>query len=320
MNLSDAQYKAIQDIVTNNGGTLPTGTYSQLSLVDYVHNNFSLFHGISDKLVDLNMNFLGMNLGQIPSWRFAGVDWTQKSSWLPALGLFLIPVISGLLAFFSMKVSNAANPQMEQQQGSMKAMIYMMPLMSVYIGFVAPAALGIYWIAQSALATGQDAVLNKYYGKMLDKEDAERTERFRAREAELERKRLETEKLKELGATERNKNTSKKKLQATAKAQNEERLAAERAEEKSKRRAALGLSSETPASQVGNRRYARGRAYVDDRFTNPGGAEEATKAAAELSAVDEAVDSEFAGNAADENMSNDNTDVEVQSTDAGDKD
>ena len=38
--------------------------------------------------------------------------------------------------------------------------------------------------------------------------------------------------------------------------------------------------TEKPASQVGNRRYARGRAYVPDRFTNPDAAAEATEAAA----------------------------------------
>ena len=123
---------------------------------------------------------------------------------------------------------------------------------------------------------------------------------MRAREAELEKKRLETEKLREQGATERNKNTSKKKLQANQKTQNEERLAAERAEEKERRRAQLGITDETPASQVGNRKYARGRAYVPDRFTNPEAAEDATRAAAERSAFDdedfsEQTDSEMNG-------------------------
>ena len=126
------------------------------------------------------------------------------------------------------------------------------------------------------------------------------------REAELERKRLETEKLREIGATERNKNTSKKKIQSVQKAQNEERLAAERAKEKERRRAELGISDDTPASQVGNRRYARGRAYVEDRFTNPEGAEEATKAASAFSDIDEAVDKDFSETA----------DVDSGSTDA----
>jgi len=320
MHLSAEQYTALTDMVKSLGGTIPTGSYAQLNLVDFVHNNFESFRSISDKLVNLDLGFLGMNLGLTPSWKFfTTVDWGQVSSWLPALGLFLIPIVSGLLSYFQMKISNAANPVAAQQQGQLKSMMYMMPLVSVYIGFVMPAALGIYWIAQSAFAIIQDAILNRYYGKILDKEDAERRERMNAREAEIERKRLETEKLKELGTTERNKNTSKKKIQANQKAQNDERLAAERAEEKAARRAALGLTDETPDSQVGNRRYARGRAYVVDRFTNPEGAEEATKAAAELSAIDEEVDSEYAEKVSTEEMNAENTNAETENADSGDE-
>lgn len=261
--------------------------YHEIRLADLIHQNFEKFQDISDKLVNLDFHFLGMNLGDQPNWRFfSSVDWSDTASWLPALGLFLIPLISGALAFLSSKISTAGNPQMAEQQGSMKSMLYMMPLVSVYIGFVMPAALGIYWIAQNVFAIIQDVILNRHFNKLLDKEDAERKERMRAREAELEKKRLETEKLREQGATERNRNTSKKKLQANQKAQNEERLAAERAEEKERRRAQLGITDETPASQVGNRKYARGRAYVSDRFTNPEAAEEATRAAAERSALD----------------------------------
>ncbi|NLH01382.1 MAG: YidC/Oxa1 family membrane protein insertase, partial [Clostridiales bacterium] len=183
------------------------------------------------------------------------------------------------------------------------SMMVMMALFSVYIGFIMPAALGVYWIANSGLAIVQDSILNKHYTKILDKEDEERRERMRQREEELAKKRLETEKLREAGATERNKNTSKKKIQTAQKVQNEERLAAERAKEKERRRAALGMTNDPPASQVGNRRYARGRAYVADRFTNPEGAEEATKAAAALSDIDEEVDAEFS--AATENSTED---------------
>ena len=38
-----------------------------------------------------------------------------------------------------------------------------------------------------------------------------------------------------------------------------------------------------PASQVGNRRFARGRAYVEERYEHPETAEAATAAAAEAS-------------------------------------
>ena len=53
----------------------------------------------------------------------------------------------------------------------------------------------------------------------------------------------------------------------------------------------MGITEEEkPASQVGARRYARGRAYVPDRFTNPEGAEEATAAAAAESEYGESID------------------------------
>ena len=302
MHLTKDQVTTITNKLVDMGVyTIPAkaDSYHEITLANLVHENFDAFKDISSKLVDLDFSFLGMNLGFRPQWNFfASVDWSKTESWLPAVGLFLIPVVSGLLAYFSMKISNATNPTTSaQQQSSMKTMMLFMPLFSVYIGFVMPAALGVYWIANSVLAIIQDTILNKYYGKILDKEDEERRERMRQREAELEKKRLETEKLREAGATERNKNTSKKKIQSAQKVQNEERLATERAKEKELRRAELGLSDNTPDSQVGNRRYARGRAYVQDRYTNPEGAEEATKVATALSDIDEAVDSEYAENA-----------------------
>nr|MCR5664966.1 hypothetical protein [Oscillospiraceae bacterium] len=57
------------------------------------------------------------------------------------------------------------------------------------------------------------------------------------------------------------------------------------------RRERLGVAeAEKPASQVGSRRYARGRAYVPDRYENPEGAEEATAVAAAASENAEPID------------------------------
>ena len=74
------------------------------------------------------------------------------------------------------------------------------------------------------------------------------------------------------------------------------KAALERAE-RAARRERLGIAdNEIPASQVGNRRYARGRAYVPDRYTNPENAEAATLAAAEASegaaSIDESIEEE----------------------------
>lgn len=293
MGIGAEAFEKVKELILSMGGEVSDGAFAQIGMVDFIHNNFSAFAGISDKLIDIDFSFLGMNLSTTPQWQVWNFDWSNSVVFLPQLGLFSIPLISAGLSYLSMKVSMAANPAAEAQQGPMKSMNLMMPLMSVFIGFAYPAAMGVYWLMSSLLAMIQDVILNKHYGKILDAEDAERNARRRAQEEEMERKRLETERLRALGETERNKNTSKKKLQTVEKVKEEERLAKERAEEKAARRAALGITKETPESQVGTRKYARGRAYVSDRYTNPEGADEATRDAAALADIDEEVDKEF---------------------------
>ena len=303
MRLTADQVHTVTDKLVSLGlYTVPAkqDAYVEITLANLVHKNADklgdLFQSIP-RLVDINFQFLGLNLGQRPQWNFfSNVDWSQTSSWLPAFGLFLIPIVSGLLSYFSMKVSMATNPQGStdpQQQASMKSMMLMMPVMSIWFGFIMPAGLGVYWIANSLLAMIQEIILNKKYNAILDVEDADRRQRLKAREEELETKRLETEKLRAANATERNPNTSKKKLQTVQKTQDETRLAAERAAEKEARRKQAGITNAKPDSQVGSRVYARGRAYVADRFTNPEGAAEATLAAAARSELDAEIDAEY---------------------------
>ncbi len=280
----------------NELGFTATGkgtTYLQLQQSEFISQHFSEFAGLSDKLVNINYNFLGLNMGSTPKLLF----WQDGLTWL-SIGLFLIPIVSALLSWLQMKISQKTNPapatQNAQQATSMKTMNLMMPLISLWIGFSMPAALGMYWIFTSALAIVQELVLNKHYGKLIAAEAAERNARQRAREAEFERKRAETERLRAEGLTKENTNTSKRKQQARAKAESDELRAAAIREERAAKRAAMGLppEEEKPASQVGNRRYARGRAYVEDRFTNPETAAEATAAAAAASEADEALAAE----------------------------
>lgn len=275
--------------------------YLEIKLSNLAHEHWDAvtadLAGKIDGLMDIDFSFLGLNLGSQPKWNFfVSTDWNDVSVWLPALGLFLIPFISAGLSWLSMKVSNAANPQQDERtQASMKTMNLMMPLMSIWICFIMPAAMGIYWIANSVFGMIRDFTLTKIYKKQLDKEDAERQAKRSQRERELEEKRLETERLRAEGKTEKNSNTSKKKIQANEKQRSDERKAALDKAERAARRERLGIKEEEkPASQVGNRRYARGRAYVADRFTNPDNAEEATLAAAAASEgadpIDESVE------------------------------
>ena len=271
--------------------------YQEIQLTDLAHQNWeqvqTALAGKVDGLLNIDFSFLGLNLGEQPNWRtiFSG-----PYTWA-AIGLFLIPFVSAALSWASMKVSSAANPTTgdAQSQATMKSMNLMMPLMSIWICFVMPAAMGIYWIANSVFGMVRDYFLTKIFKRQLDQEDAERLANRSAREKELEEKRLETERLRAEGKTEQNVNTSKKKIQANEKQKSDERKAALDKAERAARRERLGIQEqEKPASQVGNRRYARGRAYVPDRYTNPEAAAEATEAAALASegaaSIDESVE------------------------------
>ncbi|MBO6040390.1 MAG: membrane protein insertase YidC [Oscillospiraceae bacterium] len=274
--------------------------YAEIELTKLTHANWSsVVTDLADKLdpnlLDIDFRFLGLNLGDQPKWNFfVDTDWSNASVWLPALGLFLIPFISAALSWLSMKVSTKMNPTTGQDPkaaASMNTMNMMMPLMSIWICFIMPAAMGIYWIANSIFGMARDVVLTKKYLKQMEIEDAERAARRSQREKELEEKRAETERLKAEGKTEVNANTSKKKLQAGEKQKAAERKAALDRADRAARRERLGIQEpEKPASQVGNRRYARGRAYVPDRFTNPENAEAATIAAAQESEGADAID------------------------------
>ena len=279
MGVPSEAYEKIKNVLYAMGfelsGGVRTSAYAQIYESQFITAHFERFAHLSEKLKQIDYSFLGMNLGEQPSWRFWTFGQDGAAIW-PQLGLFLIPVVSAALSFLQSKISQDQTPAANDQAGSStKTMMYLMPLMSLWIGFIMPGALGLYWCAGSLLQIIQDLVLGKIFNKQLDAEDAERNARLKARAEELERKRAETERRRAEGRQQQNANTSKKRLAAQEKNAEEQRQAALRAAD----RAAKGIVDEIPESQVGTRRYARGRAYMSDRFE----AEEESVPAAEES-------------------------------------
>lgn len=227
-------------------------------------------------LQSIDFSFIGIDLSQNPSWKF----WTLKNwnEW----GLFLLPVISGASNILSMKISQkmngkvATNADGEQDEAAAKAnqsmglMTWMMPLISVWIGFSMPAAIAVYWIAQGLIGMVLDAVITVYCRKTYEKEDAARRERaasIAAIEAEKERIRAERRAANPDGITA---NTSKKKM---------ERKEREEAEAARKRFEAEKLGIDPDAVQeekkpssdclsgIPERPYCKGRAYDPYRYS-----------------------------------------------------
>ena len=233
----------------------------------------------ADTLNGLNFNFLGIDLAQIPTWKV----WTWGAFTWNSMGGMLIPILSGGSQVVQMWLSQRSNNSVvtdengledketaqqskSAQQG--KLMMWMMPLMSLFIGFSVPAALSLYWLVGGIASMIENHFLTKHYRKVYDAEDAARLQRYQeqlALEEEKERQRAERRAANPDGITA---NTSKKKLQQKQKAEEE----ASRAAAKREYDARKGIVEEqeeeevTTMSGVEDRPFCKGRAYAADRY------------------------------------------------------
>lgn len=146
-----------------------------------------------DRILSLNLNFLGINLGLTPD-KTMFFDIFTKGQFN---GLILVPVLSGVSALAMSLISlRTSSGQMEGAaagaNGSMKAMMLVMPLFSFFIAFNVPAGVGIYWFYSNLFAIAQSLILNKFYNpkelaEQAKKEVEERQERERQERIEAKK-------------------------------------------------------------------------------------------------------------------------------------
>ena len=285
MQLSADQITQIQNFMTSNGlvelATSGRGSYyTEIVLAQAVYDNVDAIKSIVPDIASraIDFHFLGVDLSQIPTWR-----WMFDGPYtLVGFGLFIIPVISAVSQFASMQISQklngsvATNDKGEKDQDaaaaaaqSMKTMMYVMPLFSLWIGFSMPAAMCIYWIAQAVFNTALDGVLTVHYKKVYDAEDEVKRERAAeeaAIEAEKEARRAERRAMQPEGA---NPNTSRRKIkkqQKLSEADTPEGKFTEAEREEYHRQMAEKEKAKGGLSGDPNRPYSRGRAYDPARY------------------------------------------------------
>lgn len=170
--LSKDVIASAQEIANGIEGITFSAAMPQMAIIDGVRQNASLFASVLtpeqiEKVQNLNLSFLGINLGEIPSFGFNI--------------LMLIPILSGLSSFAvsmqSMKQNEATSS--EASNGTMKGMMYMMPLMSVMFCFSLPAGVGMYWIVSNIFSYIQSRIMHKLYNP------AEMAEKIKAEQAAL---------------------------------------------------------------------------------------------------------------------------------------
>ncbi|MBQ4426962.1 MAG: membrane protein insertase YidC [Oscillospiraceae bacterium] len=256
-----AEGGAIAEKLTELGFELSSrSAYAEIEMSKFISDHFEAFSSLSDKLVKIDYNFLGIDLGATPNWQIWTYDFSDPAAIWPQIGLFLIPIAAAGLSYLQSVMSQKLNPSADPQAAATSnSMMMMMPLMTIFFCFMMPGALGLYWAIGSVISIVQELILTDYYKKQLAVETAESDRRRAEREAELEAKRAETERLKAAGEQTENESTSKKKKALREK---QEREKAEREYNDAK----TGEEKYEP-SRVGHRKYARGRAYDPDRYT-----------------------------------------------------
>lgn len=125
-----------------------------------------------DEKVNINMNFLGLNLSSVPSQNYS--DWK----------VFIIPVLYVATSFLSTRMTTNMNKTKKKEEKTKgdenskdlvkkeeenidmmeemnKNMMIMMPLMTVSIALIAPLGLALYWLINNIFMLGERFIINK---------------------------------------------------------------------------------------------------------------------------------------------------------------
>ena len=236
-------------------GVANSGTYPQIAMLKAIADpavleqvKAALGESAGAGLFSMNVEFLGINLANIPQLNFwsaeGGLVWGN-------IGLFLLPLVSVGTSLLSMYVSmktnqmNRGGEQNDQMAKTNRTMMIFMPIMSLWIGFTVPAGLSIYWIAQYIFSIFQELICGRLLKKDYERARAEAAERERQEKEDEKRRKEEARLERQRRLEEEKKNRGKKKPKKTEPTE-------------------PGINKDD--SRIGIRAYARGRAYDPNRF------------------------------------------------------
>ncbi len=263
MGLNDEVIEEIT-VLANKFGISMTEMYPEISIVSGFFKDKIFFARAQNMVGDVELfgmdfSFLGIDLAAVPTLKF----WEQGMSWA-VIGLFLVPIISAVSSFISSRImmkTNEVNRQGQQSaednpalNANSKMMLWMGPCMALYIGYIMPAGMGVYWIANSVFGVGQELIAGRMLRKDYAAAAAAREAQERAEKEEEKKKHREAMERKAQGLAE-SKGKKGKKGQVDGKAKENK---------EPKDTAVISVSG------VGTRAYARGRAYDPNRFSPEG--------------------------------------------------
>ncbi|MGE4283123.1 MAG: YidC/Oxa1 family membrane protein insertase [Clostridia bacterium] len=110
---------------------------------------------IAEYMKNINLEFLGLNMGQIPQFNAPSVVW-------------IIPILAALTTYLSSKLTTAATSSQNAQAAQMSnSMMRIFPIMTGFICFSLPAGVGLYWVISNLIQMLQQVTLNKFFAPSL---------------------------------------------------------------------------------------------------------------------------------------------------------
>jgi len=131
-----------------------------------------LSNDVTTGLIDTYNNFLGLNMGDAPSYMVN--EAIANGAYIMVVAALAIPVLSAVTQWINYKLipqpennnKSNGNDQMDAMNNSMKTMNKVMPIMSAVFCYSMPTGMGLYWVAGSVVRSIQQVIVNKHMEKI----------------------------------------------------------------------------------------------------------------------------------------------------------
>ena len=157
MQISGDQIAQIAQIL--NYDTAAAGYHYQIELASLIYDNFDKVAHVAESLMRVDFSLGPISMAAKPEFSQPGILW-------------LLPIVSGATSYLMSWMTQKMSPMQQnnpQAQSTNKTMMLMMPLMSLWFGFMLPVGLSFYWICNNVLAIVQELFMNIWTKKQLEK-------------------------------------------------------------------------------------------------------------------------------------------------------
>ncbi len=131
---------------------------AELSVINGL-NKLEGFDALKDQVADFNLTFFGIDLTETPkfSWNLGEVF--ADGSWL----LWIIPLLSFATSLISVMITNRLQKINNPDAPKMGGMMLIMPVISLWIAFTVPGAVGFYWACSNLVSMLIQIVMQVLY-------------------------------------------------------------------------------------------------------------------------------------------------------------